>query len=79
MDQVLHLAIITNDHFRAEALARVTQELKWQLTPCVGQPDPQAWLRRRNIDLALVDLEIPGAIALLKGLSNAVPDVPFLG
>ena len=78
MDQALHLAIITNDHFRAETLTRVTQELKWQLTPCVGQPDPREWLRRRNVDLALVDLDLPNAIALLNDLSNVAPHIPLL-
>ena len=78
MDQVLQLAIITNDHFRAEALTRVTQELKWQLASCVGQPDPREWLRRRNVDLALVDLEAPNAIALMSELSNSVAHVPLL-
>ena len=78
MDQALHLAIITNDHFRAEALARVTQELKWQLTPCVGQPDPREWLRRRKIDLALLDLDVPHANSLLKELSSTAPHIPLL-
>lgn len=78
MDQVLHLAIITNDHFRAEALARVTQDLDWRLTPCVDQPNPSEWLRRRKVDLALVDLDLPKAIATMNELSNAVTHVPLL-
>jgi pilus assembly protein CpaE len=78
MDQVLQLAIITNDHFRAETLGRVTQELKWQLTPCVGQADPREWLRRRRVDVALVDLDVPQAIALMGDLSKAAPHIPLL-
>ncbi len=78
MDQALQLAIITNDHYRAEALTRVTQELGWQLTPCVGQPDPAEWLRHRKIDLAMIDLEIPNAIQVLNAASTLAPQTPLL-
>lgn len=78
MDQVLQLAIITNDHYRAETLSTIAKALTWQMTHCVGQPDPVEWIRRRKVDLALVDLEVPNAISILNALSNTVSHVPLL-
>ncbi len=78
MDQVLHIAIITNDHIRAEALARLTQDLQWQLIPCVGQSNPLDWLRRRQVDVVLLDLESPNALANIGTIANVLQHVPLL-
>ena len=78
MDQQLQLGLITNDHFRAEAIATVTGGLLWRLESAVGQTQPLAWLRRTQADLVLVDLDVPNAIGLLREIATALPQLPIL-
>ncbi len=78
MEQTLHLAIITNDHFRADTLAQMAHDFMWKLDPCIGHPNPREWLRRKPVDLALVDLDLPNAIPLLSDLAAVLPHVPLL-
>ena len=78
MEQTLQLAIVTNDHIRAEAVAKIVGDLHWQLVACVNQAQPAEWLRRRSVDLALVDLDLPNAIALLTQLAHALPHLPLM-
>ena len=78
MDPLLQLAIITNDHFRADTIAKIVQGIGWRLAPCVDSANPNEWLRRQQVDLALVDLDIPNAIGLLAELTETVPSMPLL-
>ena len=78
MDQALHLAIITNDSFRAESVSAVAQQAGWQCFPCVGSTLPREWLRRRQVDVALLDLDVPDALAQVRDVAHGVPTVPLL-
>ena len=78
MDQVLQLALITNDHFRAQDIAAVANGFQWHLEAAVGQAQPVAWMRRIQPDVALVDLDVPNAIGLMRDIVNAMPQVTVL-
>lgn len=78
MDENLNLALVTHDHFRAEGAIRLVEKLGWRLTPCLDHPQPREWLRRRQFDLALIDLDLPNSIALLTELARAMPHLPLL-
>lgn len=75
MESRLQLALITNDPFRADAVAAVTDSLQWRLVPGVGEAQPLNWLRRTQINLVLVDLEVPNAIGLLREIAATLPHV----
>jgi pilus assembly protein CpaE len=78
MDQVLQLALITNDQFRAQDIAAVANSFQWRFEAAVGQAQPVAWMRRIQPDVALVDLDTPNAIALMREIVNAMPQVTVL-
>lgn len=78
MDSLLHLAVVTQDHFRVEAVAAVAAGLGWRVVSGVGQPQPVAWLRRTSADLVLVDLDVPNATALLREIAAALPHLACL-
>lgn len=76
--KTLHLGLVTGDPFRAESLEQILQELGWQLTACVNLPEPERRLRRQPLDLILVDLDLPSAIAQLGELVRLFPHIPVL-
>src|SRR5690606_19179194 len=78
MEQGLQLALITNDSFRAEAIATVMNGLQWRLVPGIGEVQPLNWLRRTQVELVLVDLDVPNAIGLLAEIANTLPHVTAL-
>ncbi len=78
MQSELHLAIVTNDHFRAEAVAAAAAPLGWQLISGVGQSQPLAWLRHVSADIVLVDLDVPNATVLLREISATLPHLTLL-
>lgn len=78
MDQLLHLALITHDHFRVEAVAAVTDSLGWRLESGVGQQQPIAWLRRTQAEVILVDLDVPNALPLVREIAVAIPQATIL-
>jgi pilus assembly protein CpaE len=78
MDSLLHLAIVTNDHFRADAVAGVVAGMGWRLESAIGQPQPLAWLRRSGADIVLVDLDVANAIGLLREITGALPQLTLL-
>jgi pilus assembly protein CpaE len=78
MDHVLQLALITNDHFRAQDIAAVAKGFQWNFEAAVGQAQPVVWMRRLQPDVALVDLDVPNAISLMRDIVNAMPQVTVL-
>src|SRR5689334_10879942 len=78
MDQVLHLALITSDNFRAQDIAAVANGFQWRFDAAVNQSQPVAWMRRIQPDVALVDLDTPNAIGLMREIVNAMPQVTVL-
>ena len=77
-DQVLQLALITNDHFRAQDIAAVAKGFQWNFEAVVGQAQPVASMRRLQPDVALVDLDVPNAIGVMREIVNAMPQVAVL-
>ena len=75
---MLQLALITNDHFRAQDIATVAKGFQWELEAAVGQAQPVAWVRRLQPDVALVDLDVPNAISLMREIVSAMPQVTVL-
>jgi pilus assembly protein CpaE len=78
MDQVLQLALVTNDQFRAQDIAAVAKSFQWNFEAVVGQVQPVGWLRRIQPDVVLVDLDIPNAIGYMRDIVNAMPQVAVL-
>jgi pilus assembly protein CpaE len=78
MDQMLHLALITNNNLRAQDIAAVASGFQWQLEAAVGQAHPVAWVRRLQPNVLLVDLDVPNAIGLMREIVAAVPQVTVL-
>ena len=78
MDHLLHLALVTQDHFRAEAITAITDSVGWRLETSVGQNQPLAWLRRTQAEIVLVDLDVPNAITLLSSIAAALPQTTIL-
>lgn len=78
MEQLLHMAVITHDHFRVEAIAAVADSVGWRLESSVGQQHPIAWLRRIQAEVVLVDLDVPNAIALLREIAVTLPQTTIL-
>lgn len=78
MDSLLHLAIVTQDHFRVEAVAAVAAGLGWRVVSGVGQPQPVTWLRRTSADLVMVDLDVPNATGLLREIAATLPHLAAL-
>jgi pilus assembly protein CpaE len=78
MDQALHVAIITNEAFRAENITAAAQQAGWHCSACVGSNLPREWLRHRQVDVALLDLDVPDALMQLRDVAHGVPNVPLL-
>jgi len=79
MDDTMQLAIVTDFEYRAQVVDQILMERGWQLVACIGQPQPRDWLmQQRGIEMVLIDLDVPGAIFLLKELTQVLPQVPLV-
>jgi pilus assembly protein CpaE len=76
--QILQLAVISEDAARGEGVEYVAADKGWKVLTIPGQPNPLEALRGRQVDLVLVDLDVPDAIALLRDLTQQLPYVPLL-
>lgn len=75
----MQLAIVTDFEYRAQVVDQILMERGWQLVACIGQPQPRDWLmQQRGIEMILIDLDVPGAIFLLKELTQVLPQVPLV-
>lgn len=75
----MQLAIVTDFEYRAQVVDQILIERGWQLVACVGQPQPRDWLmQQQGIEMVLIDLDVPGAIFLLKELTQVLPHVPLV-
>jgi len=75
----MQLAIVTDFEYRAQVVDQILMERGWQLVACIGQPQPRDWLmQQRGIEMVLIDLDVPGAIFLLKELTQVLPQVPLV-
>lgn len=72
------IAFVTDDAYRAETIQAVAEEADWQLVSAVGNHQPDSWVAEQVADLALIDLDINGAVALLARLAAEMPDLPLV-
>ncbi|MCC6455650.1 MAG: AAA family ATPase [Caldilineaceae bacterium] len=75
---MLQLALITNDHFRAQDIAAVATGFQWHVEAAIGQAQPVGWVRRLRPNVVLVDLDVPNAIGLIRDIVSAMPQVTVL-
>jgi pilus assembly protein CpaE len=76
--QVRQLALITEIPYRAEVIEHLTAGRGWHLLPVVGHPNPVEALREQPVEVVLVDLDRPDAIALFSELANTLSTTPLL-
>lgn len=74
----LHLALITEQAYRAEVIEYMAVGKGWHVLTLGVEPHPAEALRQQAVDLVLIDLEAPGAVALFRDLTSSLPDVPLL-
>lgn len=75
----MQLAIVTDFEYRAQVVDQILMERGWQLVACIGQPQPRDWLmQQQGVEMILIDLDVPGAIFLLKELTQLLPHVPLV-
>ena len=68
----MQLAIITDFEYRVQVVYQIVMERGWQLLACVGQAQPSQWLTQQaGVDLVIVDLDLPDAIASEYPTHNA--------
>ena len=72
------LAFITEDSYRTEVVEYLVVGRDWKLFTPADHPNLAAVLTGQAVDLVLIDLELPNAIALFSELSNRLPNVPLL-
>jgi pilus assembly protein CpaE len=77
-NKTVRLALNTVDTQRAEMIGQVVAAEGWQVLPFVGQPIRIDWLQQLQVDLIIVDLDMPEALAHLNELSHKLTSVPLL-
>ena len=77
-NKTLRLALNTVDTQRAEMIGQVVAAEGWQVLPFVGQPIRIDWLQQLQVDLIIVDLDMPDALVHLSELSRKLVGVPLL-
>lgn len=71
----VRIAVLTDDHLRVEAVAGAAQAMYWDVLALTGQGKIREVVRRNQIDLILVDLDVANAIERLAELNQALPGV----
>jgi pilus assembly protein CpaE len=73
----LQLVVITEHPYRAEMVEYLAAGKGWTVHRLLGRPDLGA-LHQQPMDLVLVDLDLPGAVALISELAHEFPVTPLL-
>ncbi len=75
----MQLAIITDFEYRVQVVYQIVTARGWQLLACVGQAQPSQWLAQQpRVDLVVVDLDLPDAIAIVTDLARKLPYMPIV-
>ncbi|MCX6049137.1 MAG: hypothetical protein NT075_28890, partial [Chloroflexi bacterium] len=74
----LQLAIITTQAYRGEVIEYMAVGKGWHALTLGIQVSPVEALHKQPVDLVLIDLEVPGSVALFRELSSRLPKVPLL-
>ena len=76
--RTLQLALITEYPYHAEVVEYLAAGRDWKVLTLANQPDLVEVLMSQAVNLVLIDLELPGAVALFSELSNRLPHMPLL-
>ncbi|MCX6045373.1 MAG: AAA family ATPase [Chloroflexi bacterium] len=76
--KLLRLLLNTVDTQRAEAIGQVVAGKGWQLLPFVAQPLRTDWLQQLQVDMIVIDLDLPDALQQVKEFAQGLPTVPVL-
>ena len=74
----LRLAIITQNPACAQSLEQLANTYGWAVTPLIEETVPLEWISNQQIDLLLVDLELPNVIPMLMNLSSRFPEMRIM-
>ena len=75
----MQLAIITDFEYYAQVVAQLSSEQGWALVAGVAQPQPFEWfLQQSAVDGLLFDLNQANALALLRQITAARPQLPVI-
>lgn len=74
----LRIAFVSNDAYRVESLSEMANQTGWQFVATVDSKQPEEWIGEQDADLALIDLEIGGAVLLLAHLAANQPELPLI-
>lgn len=79
MEQTLpvRIAILTEDDLRVEAVAQAAQTMDWEVL-ALGSGKIRDIVRRNQVNLVLVDLDISNAITRLTELAQTLPGVVIM-
>jgi pilus assembly protein CpaE len=75
--QPVRIAILTEDDLRVEAVAQAAQTLDWEVL-ALGSGKIRDIVRRNQVNLVLVDLDISNAITRLTELAQTLPGVVIM-
>ncbi len=76
--QMLEVAVISEHAAHAEGVAYVAADKGWKVLTISSQVNPLQAVKDQQVDLVLVDLDLPNAIALLGELTQQLPYMPLL-
>jgi len=76
--KALRLAINTVDAQRAEIIGQVAATQGWQILPFVAQPIRIDWLQQLQVDLIIIDLDMPDGLVQMGELNRKLAGVPLL-
>lgn len=78
MQQLLQLAIFTQQLERAAVVEQLTAEKAWKLHIVTDEPKVATVLQDRSVALILIDLDWPDAVALFRTCARELPQVPLV-
>lgn len=73
--QPIRIAMLTEDHLRVEAVAQAAATMDWEVLALSGSGKIREVVRRNQINLVLVDLDITDAIGRLTEMAQTLPGV----
>lgn len=72
------IALVTDDPYRVETIREVADEAGWNLVSTVGNKEPDVWVGQQDANIAIVDLDVYGAVAILARLASSESALPVV-
>lgn len=76
--QNVRIAILTEDHLRVEAVNQAASTMNWDVLALTGSGKIRDVVRRNQVNLVLVDLDIADAIDRLTEMAQTLPNVVIM-